>query len=809
MKPLESESWAVFEPVVEQSKLKKETTLTNVKPFAVPTTEGLESPYSSDGKNEWKQNKEYNRRWQKPHTSSSSRDVSPWDEDGPPPSDYRRRPPPQPQPPNPQYHSERYARPPPPPGNRHNRRINSCDEDYEDDMTRRPRNNNRMTKGPAHRSKEILDTENPNWYHTSEQWSPAEEEDEERRRSFDRNAYERSTYGPPYEKREPKSFPYEGRRDFKNYDKRSKYYRRNEYDYEYDPYDAPPPPPMGVNRKSRKEFEEYESGAFERGTRESRSAREYFYHGDRKSFDSNESYDSGPRANRSLGSGEIPGNYGEYRDRERYVSRSLRRGPRSRAEDEQNSEEEGAPPRRPSGETGSLQRPSGGSRGKPIPIHLDDEVWGNNKPWKRPSSATATEADRRYPPAGNQLTGSDGEKDKRAYRKKSRGKGKEMELRSNYATIRYSQQRKEYDDFEDEPNYDDTESTSPTQRPHPDSESAMYYTRRKGGLGTRTSTTPRSETKSFSEYVKPTSRYASGGFEDNEEEEYENRKQHTRGGMSGNSGMKKSTSKDLYIDDSREPRERYVSTKFIEVEEQRSVLKPAIARNNRTENDYEDQQPSIPHQASSSAASSGNNNKFNFDDSNGFESDFNNSPPKPLHSEPAPTPKVFRFSNDFSDKEDSPRRPVQQQHQPKMEPTFEADFSSPSNNPSKSGNSNGSNTQQKLRFNENVSVSKFEDDFLEQWTPESASSGNIQSSMKKLNSSNLKSSSVFRHENIKKSESVNIFARKADDPFENDDFFNEEGGNNNNNNNGHKGGIQDPFHWSNKNNFANFDDNNI
>lgn len=116
-----------------------------------------------------------------------------------------------------------------------------------------------------------------------------------------------------------------------------------------------------------------------------------------------------------------------------------------------------------------------------------------------------------------------------------------------------------------------------------------------------------------------------------------------------------------------------------------------------------------------------------------------------------------------------------------------------------------------MRFNENVSVSKFdknsssqqmfEDDFIESWTPEGSSSGagNMQSSLKKTPTSNLK---FTRPENIKKSDSVNIFARKNDeDPFANDDFFNSGG-------DGEERNAEDPFGWDNsKTNFANFDDN--
>lgn len=139
-------------------------------------------------------------------------------------------------------------------------------------------------------------------------------------------------------------------------------------------------------------------------------------------------------------------------------------------------------------------------------------------------------------------------------------------------------------------------------------------------------------------------------------------------------------------------------------------------------------------------------NKFNFEAADqGFESDFNTAPEKSL-----------RFSTDFSEKP-SPRILSQAQH---------------------SIQSTGGNTetstppQQKLRFDDKITVSKFDmfedDDFSkaefsfeneDQWVEELP---------KKINLKNV--SSNKRHENIKKSESVNIFARNNDDPFE-DDFF--------------------------------------
>ncbi|CAH1715674.1 unnamed protein product [Chironomus riparius] len=736
VKPVDaSESWAVFEQ--DDTKVIQTDTMQG-------RSKQEQESNSSDGKPEWKiREKEYHKRWPKPpHTSSSSREASPWDDD---PSDQRKRshnvhPPP------PHYHStDRYARPPAP-----RRRMNSHEEEYDDDYERR--RVRVAAKPPIHRSKEML--ENENWYHNDQHWYPDEEDDEQERmertpRPFDRNAYERSTYGPPYDKRDSRN--YQGY-DRRAYDKRSKYYRsynRPEYDYEH-PYDMPPPPPPTSRGKPRKEYDEYE-GNFERGARETRSAREYFYDRDRRSFDSNESYDSG-RMNR-MNSGELHGSYesgrGDYRERYASQGRMSRRNQRSRGTIEDDSDE--VPPRRPSGDTGSLQRPQG-VRTKHSNIKLDDEVWGNAaKYWKRPASATA--GDRMSGSGG--LSGSDGERDKR-HRRKTRQRSKEVELRSNYATIRYpgqEQRRKEYYDFEDDPNDEPVPSNASPRFQAMDSRD--YYAKKKQQHATanvRTSTTPRSENKSFSEYVKP--RYASPYEDSIGDENFD--EEHR--GQGKNQNFKKSTSKDIFIDESKE---HFTGNNDVHQKRQ-TIVK-------RTEFSSEEQstQPPVPQPS----------NKFAFD---GFESDFTTSP--------------------------------KQQNDQKSEPpkfTFEErEFSSVSPNTAKNGNS-----QQKLRFNENVSVSKFdknassqqmfEDDFLQSWTPSEApptvGGTQMQSSLKKTA---VKGNVVFtRQENIKKSDSVNIFARKSDeDPFENDDFFSGGDG-------GNEKPEEDPFHWDSKNNFANFDDN--
>lgn len=204
--------------------------------------------------------------------------------------------------------------------------------------------------------------------------------------------------------------------------------------------------------------------------------------------------------------------------------------------------------------------------------------------------------------------------------------------------------------------------------------------------------------------------------------------------------------------------------------------------------------------------------KFNFDD--GFESDFNQSSPPPAPAGTASsctsTPagqvsgsgnnggskSLFRFSNDFSDRE-------KREH-------FEADTPPTSTPP----------ITQKLRFDDNVKVSQFddaafEDDFAkasfdfekEQVAGAGAGAGGAGAMSRKQNMRTSKLQQ--RQELIKKSESVNIFAKKQEDPFEDDEFFRspdqeqpkeqldeqaESGG----------GG---KFQWGEEANFAKFDEN--
>ena len=320
-----------------------------------------DSPCSSDDKNDWKTNEqEYSKRWPRGHTSSSSRDLSPWDDDAP--GDYRRR-----------IHPDRHGF-----YMRHARRMHSGDDDYDFEEEMAKRHERRSAKGAMSRSRENFGScESQNWYHPSNHhsWSPPEEDEtgdpRVLSRQFERSSYERSTYGPPYEKRETTSLsPYE-RKDFK-YDKRKFYrdYPRTAagYEYDYDDYDQ--------RAKSRREYDMFEQG-YNRDPRTHNLGKDYFYDREKRSFDreSNDSFESAGRRRKSFGSGDM---YGSLDSREGYresYSASMekvrlnRKAPvkpqRSNDEFDQDSDGEMVslpPTRRRPGDTRSLQRPSSSSR---------------------------------------------------------------------------------------------------------------------------------------------------------------------------------------------------------------------------------------------------------------------------------------------------------------------------------------------------------------------------------------------------------------------------------------------------------------
>lgn len=246
----------------------------------------MESPCSSDGKDELKL---MDRKWpDKGHTSSSSRDVSPWDDeygvsggggggrDGVVVGDGRHSRP------SPGIATDRQGH-----YMRHGRRMDSCDEDYEYEADYKARRRQQQQQ-PA-----------TAWYHSDHpgNWSPPDFDDDHhgrRDRSFDRNSYERSTFGPPFpdssgsttsKQREQNA----AMKSYRNYEKRKFYsnYGRKNYDYDYAER-------TGGGGDGDATFDTSPS-SFHRSSSRERMKREYYMSRDRQSFDreSNESYESG------------------------------------------------------------------------------------------------------------------------------------------------------------------------------------------------------------------------------------------------------------------------------------------------------------------------------------------------------------------------------------------------------------------------------------------------------------------------------------------------------------------------------------
>ncbi|XP_055915340.1 protein disabled isoform X2 [Eupeodes corollae] len=768
------ESWAVFDKGASMEGGKH-----RLKSPKAPSAQG-ESPCSSDGKEDWHRTggEDSNKRWPKGQTSSSSRDLSPWDDET---SDYKKR-----IPPAAVGGADRHGY-----YMRHARRMNSCDEDYEyeEEMNKR---RERKVKSGISRSRENFEFDSPQWYHTGPHhtWSPQEEEG--RARSFDRGSYERTTYGPPvYDKREhkipPSHLTYD-RRDYKGYDKR-KYYR--EYmrpNYDFEPYGESP------DTKDRKMPLYYGDGSFEKikptrrdyeniyeenfgsGPRSYKS-RDYIYERDRKSFDrdSVESYESSSRRRKSFGSGDVYGSLESREEfRERYMggpekTRSLRKGMKMRLpagsgivpgdDYDQDSEPEVQSRRVGQIDSRSLQRPTQGPQR--MRKSSGSSPWDGEEPpppghaqkgWKRPSSAS--ESERRLAESrramGNTPSGSDGEKDRR-FRKKPRSRtGKELPPSETRQCQRYGTTHRDNYDYI---NYDDYE--------HPADEDKFERLNRR------------------------------------------RHEMHQR--MMESERRQKSSTSDKYAYDDEDETPRYMSKK----ESNFYTDKPVVGLQHKNEvfdepvpiqkpikhprgadfdfNDFED----TPRSNTSS--------KFNFEE-HGFESDFNSPPPASCNSASTTTPATkssFRFSNDFSDKE----KHIAGGGSLHSVATFDSEFSPApalapaiaSNNVSNSNPTSTSTTTpiQKLRFDDRVTISKFdndqpsiggsssivgccddafEDDFSkaefdfekeDQWNPEPPKKNNLR----------LNSKLQQRQEMIKKSESINIFAKKNEDPFEDDEFF--------------------------------------
>ncbi|KAM8710021.1 hypothetical protein ACLKA7_016767 [Drosophila subpalustris] len=799
-------SWATFDSpkvttVVGGQVGKGKARLTLPPPPASITSQQdtAESPCSSDPRDDaggWSKQQQQ-RRWAKKErqqTSSSSRDLSPWDDDTPEYLKQQRRgmPPPSQLPPHPPGHGY-YMR--------HARRLNSCDEDYDYEAefcARREREQpQRKFKQGLSRSRDNFELESPSWYHhpAHHTWSPQEIEQGVRARSFERSAYERSSYGPPapmYDKRGqplPRDRDRERERDRSKYrDREYRDYARPGYDFDYENVYEERRSPMGLSYKARPEY------LYDRDRdRERERDRE------RKSFDreSVESFESSSRRRRSFGSGgDVYGSLDsrdDYRERDRELkTRSLRKPATSSTklrvtgdiDYEQDSEQDFQRQR-------SLQRPSqlGGDVVPGGPQRLrkssGSSPWDGEEPalpgqksWKRPASAAETErrlAESRRAAALAQ-TPSDNEKDRR-FRKKTRARstkdlatvgaryGSGRGVRDNYDYI--SCQRNDDDDDED---YVDDE-------PPTDEDKFERLNRRRHEMHQRMMETERRQLERHA----PTLAKLPG----------QNRPRGGGGGGGVNS--------DYGFVDSYEqtptPRSNASST-------------------------------AVMMSGGESSAGVVGGGKFNFDD--GFESDFNQSSPPPApagtasscNSTPAGlisasstvgSKSLFRFSNDFSERD---KLQQQQQQQQQRDNNFEMETPPTSTPP----------ITQKLRFDDNVKVSQFddaafEDDFAkasfdfdkEQSSPAAPSASSRKQNMR---SSKLQQ----RQELIKKSESVNIFAKKQEDPFEDDEFFkspdeqplsgkDEDVNDGNADGDGDGNGDANKFQWSEDNNFAKFDEN--
>lgn len=372
------------------------------------------------------------------------------------------------------------------------------------------------------------------------------------------------------------------------------------------------------------------------------------------------------------------------------------------------------------------------------------------KSWKRPASASESERRRNM---GSNLSGSDGEKERRynsrtfivgrhrlivhnlplcsRYPKKHRSRPKEIDSRSNYASMRYGSGHRD-DEYDIEgAEYDDDEECRGSRR----------RLDRSAGMST-------GERRKKDAFDSPRN-------------------------MEGMHKISRSSRDVYYQSQQREPSPRYDS-----FEPMQRGSRSSSRREHNYDGGFED-----------SPQSAANNTKFNFDQ--GFESDFNSTPVE----------KSIRFSTDFSDKDSS---------------RHHSHTSAPSSAKDKTHTSeSGTPSQPKLRFDENITVSKFEsnadlfedDDFSkvqfdfeneDQWVEELPRKNNLKSQ-----------AAQKRFENIKKSESVNIFAKKQEDPFEDDDFFRQPSPDSNTKKNTQKNGHQNNnINTNNTNNNSNSGNNN-
>ncbi|XP_005182350.1 protein disabled isoform X3 [Musca domestica] len=787
---------------------------------------------------------------------------------------------------------------------RHARRMNSCDEDYDYEQEFSASNRSRdpcKHKRNISRSRDNFDMDSPGWYHhhpggpthpPHHTWS-SQDIEQVRGRSFDRSAYERTTYGPPiYDKRgvgpplsstssyDRRSAGVSGGPGI-GYDKRSgKYYRGEpstrtsnaERIYSLDDFDEMLAATGKIPPHLAAMYEEMKAACCSPqmmvGGHRQRSS-DYMYERDRKSFDreSLESYDGSNvpqrRRRRSYDSGGMPSDpYGSCDSRDDYhrerhymtaeKSRSLRKSLKSLRvtgdiDYEQDSEKEyHYRDQRTRCDTRSLQRPSqlstqGGSvlpGGTTGPLGSQSRIrkssgsspWDGEEPpmpgqkvsassWKRPSSAADSERrlaeSRRAAVKGQTPSGSEDDKDRR-YRKKRGSRAKDLTTlsggryrdgpamrSSNYDYIGdLDDDAEDYVDEEEEEEEEDRAIGDDEISPADEDKFARLEMRRHEMHNRMMDTHVRRR----KDLPPPTTQMSSMAYRKNAPGPYVHRKP-----LPPTDGKHAAHPQDYGYDD-----------------------------------DGEYEQTPTPRSNTSSAlptATPNTSTKFSFDV--GFESDFNQTSPPPApagtasscNSTPAanvsaantPASKSsFRFSNDFS--AGLEREKHYQQHSAAGS-LQQYDLENRGISPQAPTAPTTQASTPKLRFDDNVKVSQFDDAFEDDFSKTSfdafENDDQWQESLTRSAKQQIRNNKLQQRQQdlIKKSESINIFAKKVEDPFEDDDFFNSPpipptaGGNNEDKQDKHKGNgsgfqtqsqqqQQQPSNWDDNNtNFAKFDEN--
>ncbi|KNC24742.1 Protein disabled, partial [Lucilia cuprina] len=720
---------------------------------------------------------------------------------------------------------------------RHARRMNSCDDeyDYEQDYASSRRDRDQCKyKHSLSRSRDNFDMDSPGWYHhhgggpqhPHHTWS-SQDIEQARGRNFERSAYERTTYGPPiYDKRGvgpplPPTSSYDRRSAGGGvYDKRGKYYRGDtnprstERIYNLDDFDEMLAASGKIPAHLASMYEEMKAECCSPPGHRQRTA-DYMYERDRKSFDreSLESYEGSNvapprRRRRSYDSGGIPSDpYGscdsrdEYHGRERCVmtadkSRSLRKSLKSLRvtgdiDYDQDSEKEyHYRDQRSRCDTRSLQRPSqlttqgvsgvgvgvggvgvvgGNVMGSQSRIRKSSgsSPWDGEEPplpgqktssWKRPSSAAEAER-RRAAVKGQTPSGSDEDKDRR-YRKKRTTRNKDLPAipssaarygrTGNYDYISCEDLDDDAEDYVDEEEEEEDHGIEHDEISPADEDKFARLEMRRHEMHNRMmdahvrrrKEVPASQTQmSNMAYRKP----GKGGY--------------IRRPLPPPSEPKHP--QDYGFDDDDGDDGEYEQTPT-----PRSNTSSAL--------------PTATPNASST--------KFSFDV--GFESDFNQSSPPPApagtasscNSTPAanvsaantPASKSsFRFSNDFSAGQE---REKHFQHPPAGS-LQQYDLENRGISPQ---TAHTQTSTPKLRFDDNVKVSQFDDAFEDDFskaTFDAFQNDDVQQwqeSIQKTTKQQIRNNKLQQRQQelIKKSESVNIFAKKVEDPFEDDEFFN-------------------------------------